>query len=217
MSHPIAKALEDAAKKIGVKLSKEAAHAVSDMYRQAGKGTEKVIKNITDADDAHKREITALAEKIAKNHGETGPGSRKRLVQQAEARTELSNAVGVRGDYDAELVVNRTKYPESAAHIEEAQSGQIWRGDTYRQGRPKPSVLTIDKPNADDNRANSLRGIDTRPPDDRDEYPPAMFKEGGTGASVKYIPQPDNGGSGSSMGSALRGLPDGTRIKITTR
>lgn len=217
MSHPIAKALEDAAEKLGQKLSKEASRAVSDMYHQAGHGTEKVVKNIVEADEAHKREIIALAEKIAKNSGETGPGSRARLVRQADARSRIAKAFGVQGDYDVELVVNKTKYPESARHIEEAQSGRIWRGDQYRQGRPKPSILTIDRDGADDNREDSLRGIATRPPDERDEYPPAMFVEGGTGASVKYIPGGDNGGSGSSMGSALRGLPPGTRVKITVR
>ncbi|WP_455583936.1 NucA/NucB deoxyribonuclease domain-containing protein [Kitasatospora aureofaciens] len=46
------------------------------------------------------------------------------------------------------------------------------------------------------------------------EYPPAMFKEGGTGASVKHINGSDNGGSGSTMGKALEPLLDGARVKI---
>lgn len=217
MSHPIAKALEEAAEKIGLKLSKEASHAVSDMYKQAGHGTEKVVKNIVEADEAHKAEIIKLAQKIGKNHGEIGPGARARIVRQADARSKIAQALGVPGEYDAEMVVDRAKYPASADHIEEAQRGEIWRGDQSQQGRPKPSILTIDKPNADANRENSLRGIDTRPPDDRDEYPPAMYKEGGTGASVKYIPSGDNQGSGSSMGSAVRGLKDGTRVKIRVK
>ncbi|MDH6129561.1 NucA/NucB deoxyribonuclease domain-containing protein [Kitasatospora sp. GP82] len=83
----------------------------------------------------------------------------------------------------------------------------------------KPSVLTIDKDevNADANRADSLRGIATRPPDDREEYPPAMYQEGGKGASVKYVPASDNQGSRSSMGSAVRGLKHGARVKISVR
>ncbi|MBM4793498.1 hypothetical protein HXP44_15890 [Streptomyces sioyaensis] len=217
MSHPIAKALEEAAEKIGTKLTKEAGRAVSDMYKQAGHGTERVVKHIVDADEAHKKELLKLAEKIGKNHGEIGPGSRARIRKQAEARSELSQHFGVKGDYDAEMVVDKARYPHSAEHIEEAQRGVIWRGDESQQGRPKPSVVTIDRSNADDNRENSLRGIDTRPPDDRDEYPPAMYKEGGTGASVKYIPNSDNQGSGSSMGSAVRGLGDGSRVKIRVK
>ncbi|MFJ1796140.1 NucA/NucB deoxyribonuclease domain-containing protein [Kitasatospora griseola] len=217
MSHPIAKALEEAAEKIGMRLTKEAGRAVGDMYKQAGHGTEKVVKNILAADDAHKKEIIKLAEKIAKNHGEIGPGARGRLKRQAEARTRIAGHFGVKGDYDAEMVIPRSKYPHSADHIEQAQRGEIWTGDQMRQGRPKPSIVTIDRPNADNNRSDSLRGIATRPPDDRDEYPPAMYKEGGRGASVKYIPTADNTGSGSSMGSAVRGLPEGSRVRIRVR
>ncbi|GAA0696262.1 hypothetical protein GCM10010193_58750 [Kitasatospora atroaurantiaca] len=217
MSHPIAKALEDAAEKIGKKLSHEAGRAVSDMYKQAGHGTEKVVKHILDADDAHKKEIIKLAEKIGKNHGEIGPGARARIRRQADARSKIGQHFGVKGDYDAEMVIPRSRYPHSADHIEEAQRGEIWRGDQSHQGRPKPSVVTIDRPNGDANREDSLRGIPTRSPDDRDEYPPAMYKEGGTGASVKYIPSGDNQGSGSSMGSAVRGLPEGARVKIRVK
>ena len=44
---------------------------------------------------------------------------------------------------------------------------------------------------------------------DRDEWPMAMFKEGGEGASVRYIDPSDNRGAGSSIGNAL---PDGKRM-----
>ena len=40
----------------------------------------------------------------------------------------------------------------------------------------------------------------------------AMFKEGGEGASVRYIDPSDNRGAGSSIGNALYALPDGKRI-----
>jgi hypothetical protein len=217
VANGITKALEQAAERIGTKISKEAAKAVEDMYRGAGGGAKKVADNVAKADDAHKREILALAEKIAKNSGETGEGARARIVAQADARIKLASAVGHKGDYDAEMIVDKASYPESAQHIKEAQAGMIWRGSSYTQGNPLPSVLTIEKSGAKKNRRLSLRGIRTRNPDERDEYPPAMFKEGGTGASVKYIDGSDNGGSGSQMGSALRGLPDGYRVKITVK
>ncbi|MFJ1702154.1 hypothetical protein [Kitasatospora sp. NPDC088346] len=217
MSHPIAKALEDAAQRVGRTISKDAAKAVSEMYEQAGHGAKKVVQNLKDADDAHAKHILDLADKIAKNGGETGEGAKARLIAQHDARTRIASAVGVRGDYDAELVVDHVKYPESADHIREAQRGQVWTGSTWVQGPAKPSVLTIDRPNAKKNRRASLRGIATRPPEERDEYPPAMFAEGGAGASVKYIDGPDNGGSGSVMGSALSGLPDGVRVRIRVR
>jgi len=218
MSDPIVQALEHAAARVGRTLSKDASKAVSDMYHQAGHGAAQVAKNISEADAQHAHELVTLAEKIAKNDGKTGRGARKRIRQQADARSKIDQALGGHRDYDAEMVVDSAKYPESAQHIREAQSGTVSRGARTRTGQPpKPSIVTIDTAGADANRADSLRGIPTRPPQDRDEYPPAMFKEGGTGASVKYINASDNQGSGSSMGSALRGLPPGTRVKITIR
>jgi hypothetical protein len=49
---------------------------------------------------------------------------------------------------------------------------------------------------------------------DIDEYPPAMFAEGGKGASTKPIPSSDNRGSGASMGNQLRPYSDGTKVII---
>ena len=49
---------------------------------------------------------------------------------------------------------------------------------------------------------------------DRDEYPPAMFAEGGKGASVRAIPPSDNRGSGAFIGHKLDGVPDGAKVKL---
>lgn len=76
------------------------------------------------------------------------------------------------------------------------------------------SELTIDREGADANRAKSMKGTKTKSGLDRDEYPPAMFKEGGHGASVKHINPSDNRGAGSSIGHQCRGLPNGTRVRI---
>ncbi|WP_281356730.1 putative T7SS-secreted protein [Amycolatopsis anabasis] len=115
------------------------------------------------------------------------------------------------------VVINEDKYPESADHILEAQNGEIWRGDTSAPGQAKPAEVTIDRPGADINRRESLNGIPTRGGDylDRDEYPPAVFREGGEGASVKYIDRGDNRGSGSSMMHQMKGLENGTPVHIS--
>lgn len=118
------------------------------------------------------------------------------------------------------VIVQSEKYPESAQHIEEAQSGNIFQGDRQRAGEPKSSDVTIDKENADINRREALRGIPSRGGDylDRDEYPPAMFEEGGDGSSVKYIDASDNRGAGSSMNAQIRsqdlGRGDQARIIV---
>lgn len=62
-----------------------------------------------------------------------------------------------------------------------------------------------------------LKNIATEKDKDRDEYPPAMFKEGGNGASVKKIDSSDNRGAGSSIGQQYRGLACGTQVKIVVK
>ena len=49
---------------------------------------------------------------------------------------------------------------------------------------------------------------------DRDEYPPAVFKEGGSGADVRTIDPSDNGGAGSSIGNQISDIPEGTTVQI---
>ena len=98
------------------------------------------------------------------------------------------------------ILIDKDKYPESAKHIEEAQ----------KSGHPV--VLTVDRVGAKNNRKESLKGIKTQAGMDRDEYPPAMFKEGGKGASVKLIPSSDNRGSGAGC----RGINDGDSIILQT-
>lgn len=100
-----------------------------------------------------------------------------------------------------EVIISKSKYPESAKHIE----------DAIANGHPQ--VLTIKRDGAKANRKASLKGKDKVPGKDLDEYPPAMFKEGGEGASVRAINSSDNRGSGSTAGHKLRPYPDGTKVK----
>lgn len=115
-----------------------------------------------------------------------------RLIDQAGQTPNGNN-------YDVELQVPRNQYPESADHITDAQQGG------------HDEVLTIER-NSRFNRRESLRGWSRRPGLDRDEYPPAMFEEGGAGADIEYINPADNRGSGSSFGGLLRRFPIGTRV-----
>ncbi len=102
------------------------------------------------------------------------------------------------------LSLSKSKYPESVSHILDAINAG------------KPSILTVDKDKAGikARRAQSLRGVKTKPGLDRDEYPQAMFKEGGDGASVRHINPSDNRGSGACIGAQCRNLPNGTKVKI---
>ena len=52
------------------------------------------------------------------------------------------------------------------------------------------------------------------PGKDLDEYPPAMFKEGGAGASVRPIDFHQNRGAGAYMSQRLKSVPNGTKVQI---
>ena len=104
-----------------------------------------------------------------------------------------------------EVNIPKNIYPETAQHIDDAiKAGQ-------------PSKLTIAREGAKANRRASLKGIKTIPGKDRDEFPPAMFKEGGKGADVRHISPSDNRGAGASMSHQLKGYPDGTKVKFNTQ
>lgn len=99
--------------------------------------------------------------------------------------------------------VSESKYPETAAHIKDAQAAG------------QPSILTIDRGGADANRSAALAGHEPASPGNQlDEYPPAMFREGGSGASVREVGAGDNMGAGACIGNQCRGLPDGSTVQI---
>jgi RHS repeat-associated protein len=103
---------------------------------------------------------------------------------------------------DGVVRVPSSKYPETAAHIQDAQKAG------------HPDVLTIDRSGTAGRRADALSEHPVVPGKQRDEYPPAMFKEGGQGASVRPVSPSDNMGAGACIGNQCRGLPDGARVKI---
>jgi RHS repeat-associated protein len=108
----------------------------------------------------------------------------------------------IAGTVSKGVTVSKSRFPESAQHIVDAVAAG------------KPSTLTIDRANAAARRRDSLRGTESRSGVDRDEFPPAMFQEGGQGSSVRHINPSDNRGAGACIGAQCRGLPDGTRIRI---
>lgn len=105
------------------------------------------------------------------------------------------------GDYGI-IVLDSKKYQQTAEHIRRA----------INQGMP--SIVTIERKGADDRREESLENTKIRKEYDRDEFPMAMFAEGGAGADVAYIDSKDNQGAGSTIRWQLHGIQDGTRVKI---
>jgi hypothetical protein len=104
-------------------------------------------------------------------------------VASADACSRQSSSVYV--------VLSSVKYPETTDHIADAQAAG------------EAALLHIDRENEALHRSQSLSGFPTKPGYDRDEYPPAMSREGGTGADIRYVTPADNRGAGATMGNAL--------------
>jgi hypothetical protein len=98
--------------------------------------------------------------------------------------------------------LSASRYPETTDHIADAiDAGQ-------------PSLLHIARDEEEANRAASLAPYPPRSDLDRDEYPPAVSDEGGSGADVRYIDPSDNRGAGASMGNQLEDWCNGQPFRI---
>jgi RHS repeat-associated protein len=139
---------------------------------------------------------------------ETGPGDALILAHGIFAGGELGSRLEDwlfgNGKFEAIPVIDlsASRFGEAAEHIADAQAAG------------QPSILTIDRAGADANRADSIGGLEKVPGMQLDEYPPAMFREGGAGASVRAINPSDNMSAGAYIGNSLRSFPDGTRVQI---
>ena len=100
------------------------------------------------------------------------------------------------------VALSASRYPETTDHLSDA----IAAGE--------PSLLHIDRADEDAHRDASLADYPPRTGYDRDEYPPAMSREGGAGADVRYIDPSDNRGAGSTMGNALEGWCEDQPFRI---
>lgn len=100
------------------------------------------------------------------------------------------------------VIVDSRKYPQTAEHIKMAQTMGF------------PEFVTLGRADAAERRKASLSDVKASPIYDRDEWPMAVFEEGGQGANVVYIEGRDNRGAGSSIGWQMRGFPDGSRVRV---
>ena len=100
------------------------------------------------------------------------------------------------------VIVDSAKYPQTADHIRKAQKMGF------------PEFVSLDRSHAADRRSVSLAHVKANPEKDRDEWPMAVFKEGGAGANVMYVDASDNRGAGAAIGWQMRNFPDGSRIRV---
>jgi hypothetical protein len=101
---------------------------------------------------------------------------------------------------------------EGVTSIIEIPSGRFGQAAEHAQdaiNAGQPDTLTIDRARAAENRLAATGGLEKVPGMHLDEYPPAMFEEGGAGASVRAISPHDNMSLGAYIGVCCRRLPDG--------
>src|SRR5437016_6222620 len=76
------------AERVGRTLSKDAGKAIENMYREAGKRTEDVVKRVTETDDEHARKLLEIAEQLGRNDaGKAATTAEKQA--QTDTRTAL--------------------------------------------------------------------------------------------------------------------------------
>jgi hypothetical protein len=100
--------------------------------------------------------------------------------------------------------LSRRRWPHIADHVTDVRQRY-------------PLVLHLDRRHADAHRDASLRGVRTREGQDRDEFPPAVAKEGGRGADIRLVPSSENRSSGAYVGNKLRRWCDGQGFVIRVR
>jgi hypothetical protein len=146
---------------------------------------------------------TGTAVESGRNLGEALSADISRAVTIGSILGGLAGAIRSAAEGSiTEISVSSTRFGEAAGHIEEAQAAG------------QPSILTIDRAGASARRADAMRGVARVPGLDRDEYPPAMFKEGGEGASVRTINPSDNRACGAFIGNQCSGLSNGQTVRI---
>lgn len=84
--------------------------------------------------------------------------------------------------------------------------------DAMKNGHP--NTYTIDRPGASARRSQSLKDYPKETGFDRDEWPTAVFNEGGQGASIRYIFPSDNKGLGAYLRNQIAPYDNGTKVKI---
>ncbi len=73
----------------------------------------------------------------------------------------------------------------------------------------------VDRSGAAARRADRLKGVEPRKGYDRDEFPPAVVKpDDPSGYRIDYVNPSQNRRSGQRLGQELKGVSDGTRVRI---
>jgi RHS repeat-associated protein len=97
--------------------------------------------------------------------------------------------------------------------VSEAVTPNIYKHtlNSFRKGKPDVLHYDSNKENQAERRKEAMKGYPSRGSEglQRDEYPYASTKEGGTGADVAYVPSKENSSQGGSLGALYKTLKSG--------
>lgn len=196
MSNPIVAALEQMAERVGRTLSQDAGKAIENMYRQAGKRTEDVVRRITETDAEHAGKLVEIAEQMGQRAPAAAATDAERAAQSAERarlRRQFSDILDPRGEIpDDPATLNGglgrlTKVPKpdsAAADLADKLGGQScmkFDGDPHEfdavtddyLAQSKPADFTLNKKFRDQAKATfELAGQSGRTPYFHFDSPP---------------------------------------------
>ena len=167
-----------------------------------------------DAVEVSSRQIAkVLAERSVKEAWNTGgPLSVKGIVKAETMRRMAAAAAKKQAAYAAKAatavkrihVPNKPNWTQQLQHAKDAMKGE------------SSAVYTVDRAGRSPRRRQNMKGVPTKPKNDRDEWPPAVFAES-SAASVRHIDCHSNRSFGCWLGKQLGGknkVEDGQTIEL---
>ena len=104
MSEAIVKALDEAASRVGSSLGKDAAKAITDLYRDSSSKLTGVVKRSVDSDVEHAGAIKQIADKMEQNAARTDIDASAKAANNEALKNKLGDILGDKGDGSAQMI-----------------------------------------------------------------------------------------------------------------
>lgn len=109
MSEAIVKALDEAASRVGASLGKDAAKAITDLYRDSSSKLTGVIKRSTESDVEHAGQIKQIADKLEQNAASTVKSDAEKATENEALKNKLSDILGDKGSGSTPMIKRNDK------------------------------------------------------------------------------------------------------------
>jgi RHS repeat-associated protein len=197
-------AIKEGGKEVSQEISKGDNIRVAAVSAILGRAALKALKKLAER-KAHRKMVqgrkkdanAAKKSVVQKNGSSVEPSSKKEV-----APSDVGAPGGQKDGSATKVGISRERSPDALKHLEET-------GQTGKE-------LTIDRSGAAARRRENVASTQTKSGMDRDESPPAVFKESEE-ASVRHVPASDNRSAGAQVGNQIRKLPDGAKVILEAK